>query len=217
MASIYFGHLDDNASAPDFAIDGPGGPNAPSAVREISPGLGRAHSTGRSVAAPWRCRSLPVSISVDGTWLTMRRRPDDACSRGEFRPAHGSAMAWPTTTAGRPRRPDFDPTVLVHPACRDGIGGGGSNGVMTADRVTRPSRSGRTPTDYRLLQRCHGPSGTPARHRPVPGVPRGPTGLTVRTARDDDRWPSSRDRRHRRQVRRPATVLDKSRTPARRT
>jgi hypothetical protein len=187
MASIYFGHLDDNASAPDFAIDGPGGPNAPSAVREISPGLVELTSTG-SLGG---CTVGDVghyrwSSSVDGTWLTMTKADDACASRGEFTPGSWVRNGSADNHGGPLVSANFDPTFSFTLPAGTWIGGGGSNGVMTADKSDATFKVWQDPDGF--IDYCNDALGRVELQRgidPFLAFLAGPTsGLTVSNQRE---------------------------------
>ena len=71
VSVIYFGALDGNADAPDFAFGTSGG-DAPADVREIRPGLIEVTATsplGGCVTGD--VGHYRWSVSDDGVWLTM--------------------------------------------------------------------------------------------------------------------------------------------------
>ena len=135
VSSIYFGALDGNPDAPDFAIGGPGGGewNAPARVREIGPGLIELTATG-SLGG---CRIGDVgryrwSTSTDGAWLTLTA-VDDACA-GRVAVAPGTWVR--TGSADNHGGPlvsaNFEPIFSFTLPEAVWLGGGGA-GVITVD------------------------------------------------------------------------------------
>ena len=133
VSSIYFGHLDDNTSAPDFAIGGPGGDNAPSRVREVSPGLIEVTATG-SLGG---CTIGDVghyrwSTSADDAWLTMTEIDDTCANRAAITPGSWVRNGSTDSHGGALIAANFDPMFSFTLPEGVWLGGGGA-GVITAD------------------------------------------------------------------------------------
>jgi hypothetical protein len=186
MASIYFGHLDNNASAPDFAIGGPGGDNAPSRVREVSPGVIEMTATG-SLGG---CTIGDVghygwSTTIDGTWLTLTRIDDACASRARFAPGSWVRNGSADSHGGPLVAANFDPIVSFTLPEGTWLGGGG-RGVFTADKSDATFKVWQDPDGFNDY--CSDALGTTALERgidPFLAFLKGPqSGLSVSNQRE---------------------------------
>lgn len=136
VSSIYFGALDGNQAAPDFAIAGPGGANAPSRVREVGPGVIELTAIG-SLGA---CTIGDVghyqwSTSADGTWLTMTKVDDPCANRAAITPGTWVRNGSTDSHGGPLVSANFEPFFSFTLPNDTWLGGGGG-GVMTADSTS---------------------------------------------------------------------------------
>jgi hypothetical protein len=185
-STIYFGSLDGNPGAPDFAIDGPGGTNAPANVQEIGPGVLELTATG----ALGGCTVGDVghyrwSTSGDGTWLTMARI-DDACAvRSALVPGAWVRSGSHDNHGGSLVSTRFEPFFSFTLPAGTWIGGGG-NGVITADSGDATFKVWQDPDGFNDF--CDHTKGTQVLERgidPFLAFLRGPSsGLNVTNERE---------------------------------
>ena len=132
-SGITFGHLDNNDAFPDFTIGGPGGPNTPSSVRELAPGVIELTATGSlGGCTVGDVGHYQWSTSADGAWLTMTKVDDSCKNRGEFAPGIWVRNGSTDSHGGPLVSANFEPMFSFTLPEGDWLGGGGA-GVITAD------------------------------------------------------------------------------------
>lgn len=131
VSVIYFGALDGNPEAPDFAFGG----DAPAGVREIGPGLIELTSTsplGGCVTGD--VGNYRWSTSADGVWLTLAEVDDDCPNRAAVVPGTWVRSGSHDNHGGPLVAANFEPFIAWTLPEADWLGGG-SAGVVISDRA----------------------------------------------------------------------------------
>jgi hypothetical protein len=188
LSSIYFGALDGNPEAPEFAIGGDGGGewNGPAKVREVAPGLIELTATG-SLGG---CTIGDIghyrwSTSADGLWLTLTK-VDDACpNRATITPGSWVRNGSADSRGGPLVSANFDPVISYTLPAGTWLGGGG-NGVVTVDKTDATFKVWQDPDGFN--DPCDDTKGTKVLERgvdPFLEFLRGPqSGLTLSNERE---------------------------------
>lgn len=186
-SSIYFGALNGDPAAPDFAIGGPGGGewNAPGTVRETAPGLievvARGSLGGCTIGDVGHYR---WSTTADGAWLTLVK-VDDACANRAGIAAGTWVRDGSADNRGGPVvQANFDPIFSFTLPAGVWLGGGG-NGVITADADPATFKVWQDPDGFKDF--CDHTQGTTVLERgidPFLAYLRESSGLTVSNQRE---------------------------------